>query len=64
MGGELLLALGLPLLLLVGLTLWLSKGRHRLPHSLAWLEARSGTIWISGIVLMTSVLVMRQLLSR
>ncbi|MFN9619150.1 MAG: hypothetical protein ACK55X_05490 [Synechococcaceae cyanobacterium] len=64
MGAELLLALGLPLLLLTGLTLWLANRRHRLPAWLAWLEARSGTIWVSGVVLMTSILLVRQLLQR
>jgi hypothetical protein len=64
MGADLLLALGLPLLLLVGLTFWLSNRRHRLPSALAWLEARSGTIWVSGVVLMISILVIRLLLSR
>ena len=39
MGAELLLALGLPLLLLTGLTLWLANRRHRLPAWLAWLKA-------------------------
>jgi hypothetical protein len=62
MGADLLLALGLPLLLLVGLTLWLANGRHQLPSWLARLEARSGTIWVSGVVLMISIIVVRQLL--
>jgi hypothetical protein len=63
-GVALLLALGLPLVLLVTLTLWLSGGRHPLPQSLAWLEQRSGTIWVSGVVLMTTVVLVRLLLSR
>ena len=64
MGSELLLALGLPLLLLALLTLWLAKHPHRLTPWLAWLEARSGTIWVSGVVLITSLLLVRQLLQR
>ena len=64
MTSALLLALGLPLLLLTALTLWLSNSRHRLPRSLAQLADHSGTIWISGIVLITSLAVVRQLLNR
>lgn len=61
---ALLLALGVPLLLLGGLTVWLSGRRHRLPQGLEWLVERSGTIWVSGIVLMTTIALTRLLLSR
>jgi hypothetical protein len=61
---ALLLALGVPLLLLGGLTVWLSGRRHRLPQGLEWLVERSGTIWVSGIVLMTTIVLTRLLLSR
>lgn len=61
---ALLLALGLPLALLAALTFWLISPRRKLPATLTWLVARSGTIWVSGMVLMTTVLLVRQLLSR
>jgi hypothetical protein len=61
---ALLLALGVPLLLLGGLTIWLSGRRHRLPQGLEWLVARSGTIWVSGVVLITSVVVVRLVLGQ
>jgi len=61
---ALLLALGIPLLLLVGATLWLSGSRRRLPQGLAWLAERSGTIWVSGVVLITSVMVVRLLMGQ
>ena len=61
---ALLLALGVPLLLLGGLTVWLSGRRHRLPQGLEWLVARSGTIWVSGVVLITSVVVVRLVLGQ
>lgn len=61
---ALLLALGVPLLLLGGLTVWLSGRRHRLPQGLEWLVERSGTIWVSGVVLLTTIALTRLLLSR
>lgn len=61
---ALLLALGIPLLLLVGATLWLNGSRRRLPQGLAWLAERSGTIWVSGVVLITSVMVVRLLMGQ
>ena len=61
---ALLLALGIPLLLLVGATVWLSGSRRRLPQGLAWLAERSGTIWVSGVVLITSVMVVRLLMGQ
>ena len=61
---ALLLALGIPLLLLVAATLWLSGSRRRLPQGLAWLAERSGTIWVSGVVLITSVMVVRLLMDQ
>jgi hypothetical protein len=61
---ELLLVLGLPLLVLVALTVWLSKPGARLPALLAWLAARRGYLWLTYMVLLTSVLLGRLLLSR
>ena len=62
---ALLLALGIPLLLLlVAATLWLSGSRRRLPQGLAWRAERSGTIWVSGVVLITSVMVVRLLMGQ
>ncbi|MFM7264563.1 MAG: hypothetical protein ACKOZW_03020 [Cyanobium sp.] len=63
-GTLLLLALGIPLLVLVGATVWLSGSRQRLPEGLAWLAQRSGSIWVSGVVLITSVMVVRLLLKQ
>ena len=61
---ALLLVLGIPLLLLVGATVWLSGSHQRLPQGLAWLAERSGTIWVSGVVLITSVMVVRLLMGQ
>lgn len=61
---ALLLALGIPLLLLVGATLWLSGPHRHLPLRLEWLVERSGTIWVSGVVLITSVAVVRLLMGQ
>ena len=61
---QLLLALGLPLLLLVALTVWLTEQGSALPAPLAWLAARRQYLWVSYIVLLASVLLGRLLLSR
>jgi hypothetical protein len=61
---DLLLALGLPLLVLVALTVWLSEPGARLPAPLAWLAARRGYLWLTYMVLMVSVLLGRLLLGR
>lgn len=63
-GTALLLALAIPLLALVAATIWLSGSRHHLPQGLEWLVERSGTIWVSGVVLITSVVVVRLLLGQ
>ncbi len=63
-GTALFLALAIPLLALVGATIWLSGSRHPLPQRLEWLLERSGTIWVSGVVLITSVVVVRLLLGQ
>jgi hypothetical protein len=64
LGADLLLALGLPLLLLLGATIWLSERGSRLPAPLAWLAAKRGYLWLSYMVLLVSVLLGRLLLSR
>jgi hypothetical protein len=61
---DLLVALGIPLLLITGLTVWLSDRRHRLPAPLAWVARHAGRIWLSGIVLMASLIVVRFVLSQ
>jgi hypothetical protein len=61
---DLLIALGIPLLLITGLTVWLSDRHHRLPGPLAWVARHAGRIWLSGIVLLTSLTVVRFVLSR
>jgi hypothetical protein len=35
-----------------------------LPQGLEWLVERSGTIWVSGVVLITSVVVVRLVLGQ
>jgi|694.fasta_scaffold01552_46 hypothetical protein len=61
---DLLIALAIPLMLITGLTVWLNDQRHRLPAPLAWVARHAGRIWISGIVLITSLIVVRFVLSR
>jgi hypothetical protein len=61
---QLLVALGLPLLLLVALTVWLTEQDSALPAPLSWLAARRQYLWVSYIVLLASVLLGRLLLSR
>ena len=61
---QLLLALGLPLLVLLALTLWLSERGSVLPHPLAWLAARRQYLWVSYTVILASMLLGRLLLAR
>jgi hypothetical protein len=61
---ELLLALGLPLLLLVGFTLLLEQQQGRLPGFLEPLARRSGRLWTIGIGLIIGLNALRYLLGR
>lgn len=61
---ELLLALGLPLLLLVGFTLLLERRRGQLPAFLEPLARRSRKLWIIGTGLMIGLNALRYLLGR
>ena len=47
---QLLLAVVVPVVLLVGLTALLSTGRLSFSRNAAWLLARQNSIWMSGIV--------------
>ena len=47
---QLLLAVVVPMVLLVGLTALLASGRLELSRSAQWLLARQNTIWMAGIV--------------
>jgi hypothetical protein len=61
---DVLLVLGLPLLLLVGLTLWLQERNGRLPAPLAGLAAQRTRLWVSFLLLWVAVMVGRLLLAR
>jgi hypothetical protein len=61
---SLLLALGLPLLLVVGLTLVLMRHREHLPPLLQRLSRREAMLWNIGIGLLISMSALRYLLSR
>jgi hypothetical protein len=61
---ELLLALGLPLLLLVGFTLLLEQQKGHLPGLLEPLARRSGRLWTIGIGLIIGLNAVRYLLGR
>ena len=47
---QLVLALLLPVVLLVGLTALVASGRLTFSRDAAWLLARQNTIWMAGIV--------------
>ena len=47
---QLLLAVVVPIVLLVGLTALLASGRLVLSRKAQWLLARQNTIWMAGIV--------------
>jgi cytochrome c oxidase assembly factor CtaG len=47
---QLLLALVVPVVLLVGLTALLSTGRLSFSRNAAWLLERQNNIWMTGIV--------------
>ena len=47
---QLLLALVIPAVLLVGLTALLASGRLAFSRNAQWLLARQNTIWMAGIV--------------
>jgi hypothetical protein len=61
---ALLLALGLPLLLLLGFTLWLEQRQGRLPGWLAALSSRDATLWTIGVGLLIGLSLLRVLLGR
>jgi hypothetical protein len=61
---QLLLVLGLPLLVLLAITVWLAEPGARLPAPLARLAAKRGHLWLAYMVLLVSVLLGRLLLSR
>jgi hypothetical protein len=61
---ELLFALGLPLLLLVGFTLLLERRKGQLPGFLEPLARRSGRLWTIGIGLIIGLNALRYLLGR
>jgi hypothetical protein len=61
---QLLLVLGLPLIVLVAITVWLTEPGARLPAPLARLAAKRGYLWLAYIVLFVSVLLGRLLLAR
>ena len=54
---QLLLALVVPVVLLVGLTGLLATGRLALSRNAAWLLARQNTIWMAGIVALAAAAV-------
>ena len=47
---QLILALVVPVVLLVGFTALLATGRLSLSRNAAWLSERQGSIWMAGIV--------------
>ncbi|MFY8150217.1 MAG: hypothetical protein ACOVNL_13500 [Prochlorococcaceae cyanobacterium] len=64
MTAELLLALGLPLLLVVGATLLLERNRGRLPSWLERLGRREALAWNVGIGLILGLSLLRWALHR
>ena len=47
---QLVLALVIPVVLLVGFTALLATGRLSISRNAAWLLERQGSIWMAGIV--------------
>lgn len=54
---QLLLALVVPVVLLVGLTALLSTGRLSFSRNAAWLLERQNNIWMTGIVALAAAAV-------
>ncbi|AII48138.1 hypothetical protein KR52_03065 [Synechococcus sp. KORDI-52] len=54
---QLVVALVVPIVLLVGLTALLASGRLVLSRNAAWLLARQNTIWMAGIVALAAAAV-------
>ena len=61
---TLLLALGLPLLLMLGFTLVLMRHRERLPRLVQRLSRREAMLWNLGIGLLIALSALRYLLGR
>ncbi len=61
---ALLIALGVPLLLLLGFTLLLEQRRGRLPGWLAALSSRDAMLWNIGVGLLIGLSLLRVLLGR
>lgn len=61
---ALLIALGVPLLLLLGFTLLLEKRGGRLPAWLAALSRHDAQLWTIGVGLLISLSLLRYLLGR
>jgi len=61
---TLLLALGLPLLLMLGFTLVLMRHRERLPRLVQRLSRREAMLWNLGIGLLIALSALRYLLRR
>ena len=54
---QLVVALVVPIVLLLGLTALLASGRLVLSRNAAWLLARQNTIWMAGIVALAAAAV-------
>ena len=54
---QLLLAVVVPMVLLVGLTALLASGRWVLSRNAQWVLARQNTIWMAGIVALAAAAV-------
>jgi hypothetical protein len=61
---ALVIALGIPLLLLLGATLLLEQQRGRLPGWLARLSRRDALLWNTGVGLLIALGLLRFLLGR
>lgn len=61
---ALLIALGVPLLLLLGFTLLLEQRRGRLPGWMARLSRHDALLWNTGVGLMIGLSLLRVLLGR
>ena len=61
---ALLIALGVPLLLLLGFALLLEQRRGRLPGWLAWLSSHDARLWNIGMGLLIGLSLLRYLLGR
>ena len=58
---QLVLALLLPVVLLVGFTALVASGRLTFSRDAAWLLARQNTIWMAGIVAIAAAAVVAAL---